>query len=1467
MVRASKRSYLLRLFLSLSLLLSLCASCFHTDSHQLAIPALDLYSDYLEFPFNDYPYDDYELDYVDPDLDKTDRYIVKYKEGSDNAFKTKLSNNLVESRSIDSLSSVFQTETLLPDNNSRGETNPAFSSRFSNTEVLILSEKMLPSELEELLVALGATGDIDYIQPDYELEIASISSDPVPPGEQGTANETGPPSAPSLFSPPSQSPSFSPSPSSSPVIIAIIDTGVDTNHPAYSSYLHPATPDVYDPSDPYALSHGTHIAGIIAGEASCYGANIQILALPVFSNGTAYTSDIIAAIEVAEALGASVVNCSFGSSSYNQALYEAMEDSSVLFICAVGNGREDLFLKPVYPACFDLSNIISVGSVNADTGYSYYSNYNMADISALGREVISAIPGGEYGPMTGTSMSAAKVSGGAGVILSYNNTLNPIELADELLYSADNLTHLYNKVTQGCYLNIDNALAGIPGTEYSPSYEDDFDVHGYTPTPEENWALFSALGAVQVAGGNNHSLVLMEDGTVWAWGSNIVGQCGNGATSSKEVQTQVVGLTNVIAIAAGDAHSLALKSDGTVWAWGSNGGGQLGDGTTINRTTPVQVKNITGITGISAGGSHSLALKSDGTVWAWGHNGNGQLGDGTTTNRYTPKQAKNLTGVVSIAAGHNHNLALKSDGTVWAWGYNYYGQIGDNTTTQRTTPAQVNSITGVIAIAAGGSHSLALKTDGTVWAWGYNFYGQLGDGTATQRNTPVQSISLTGIMAIAAGSDHSLALKSNGTVWAWGYNFYGQLGDGSFTKCSIPLQIDGLSGIVAIATRYHHSFAINSNGFVWAWGYNFYGQLGDRAAIACKTPLQLNNFSSVMAIAARGSHSLALKLDGTVWAWGANDKGQLGDGTNIQRNTPVQVSSLAGVVAIAAGGSHNLALKQDGTVWAWGLNSSGQLGDGTTMQRITPVQVNNLTGVMAIAAGGSHSLALKSDGTVWAWGNNSSSQLGDNTTTNRTNPVKVSSLTGAISIAAGGSHSLALKLDGTVWAWGYNYYGQLGDNTTSSRSTPVQVNNLAGVTIISAGSYHSLALKSDGTVWAWGCNKDVSSDSFYMGGQLGDGTTNNRKTPVQVSNITGVIAIAAGVSHSMAAKSDSTVWVWGADNYNQLGHGRVLQSSIPIQVCVPLIPVYPDRLEFDQNAYHTAIPAVGSTTMINVHVVALDFRGKPVDTAVITYSLTQPYTGVSINSTTGEVTISDNVQSGTVNIEALCDQLTESAVLTIAIPDSIVFNQGTYSALIMPPGRTKTITITATALDTSGAPLLGGAISYSLDNTYTGVNINSATGVIIVDSTASPGIVGLVASYNSLTTTATLNLITYVAPPNSELTLSVNTDKLYSVSIWAYDITDFDGLVFTVEYDEMVLEVDDLCYLTWPKELTTGVIPGTGVTITDFIPGEITFTVDKTIPNGMAWTGIINAVRFKALDSGATMITIYEETDSLLDII
>jgi alpha-tubulin suppressor-like RCC1 family protein len=451
-------------------------------------------------------------------------------------------------------------------------------------------------------------------------------------------------------------------------------------------------------------------------------------------------------------------------------------------------------------------------------------------------------------------------------------------------------------------------------------------------------------GVTAIAAGSGHTVALRQGGAVWTWGNNSYGQLGDGTTGDRRtLPASVPGLIDVTAIAAGDNYSVALRQDGTLWAWGYNGRGQLGDGSVTTRLKPVQVLlGIIGVTALSTGINYTVALRYLGTVWGWGYNQYGQLGWGTGTYKLRPVQISNLNSVTALAAGGNHTVTRREDGTVWAQGNNGYGQLGDGSTTQRLTPVRVTGLSGVTALAAGANHTVALRQDGTVWTWGWNSYGQLGDGSTTQRLTPVQVPGLSGVTALAAGYYHTVALRQDGTVWTWGWNNYGQLGDGTTTQRLTPVQVPGLSGITALAagSSSNHTVVRRQDGTVWTWGSNNYGQLGDGTTTQRLTPVQVPGLSGVTALAAGGGHTVALRQDGTVWNWGWNTDGQLGDGTTTSRFVPAQVPGLSGVIAIAAGGSHTVAACQDSSVWGWGKNFYGQVGDGSeTPRHFFPVLV------------------------------------------------------------------------------------------------------------------------------------------------------------------------------------------------------------------------------------------------------------------------------------------------------------------------------------------------------------------------------------------------------------------------------------------------------------------------------------------------------------------------------------------------
>ncbi|AOY76010.1 Kelch repeat-containing protein [Clostridium formicaceticum] len=212
--------------------------------------------------------------------------------------------------------------------------------------------------------------------------------------------------------------------------------------------------------------HGTHIAGIIAAvggnENGIVGVapKAKIMPLKVFKNGSAYTSDIINAIEYAEAMGAKIVNCSWGSTKENIALKEVMEKSNILFVVAAGNSSIDLDNTPVYPASFQMPNIITVASINKNGHLSPFSNYgkNTVHVTAPGEEIFSTKPNNDYADSSGTSMAAAFVSGKAALIYANNNSLSPIEVKETIIRSSDKITGLYEKIIGGNKINCGYAL-------------------------------------------------------------------------------------------------------------------------------------------------------------------------------------------------------------------------------------------------------------------------------------------------------------------------------------------------------------------------------------------------------------------------------------------------------------------------------------------------------------------------------------------------------------------------------------------------------------------------------------------------------------------------------------------------------------------------------------------------------------------------------------------------------------------------------------------------------------------------------------------------------------------------------------------------------------------------------------------------------------------------------------------------
>ncbi|MBY6242726.1 chromosome condensation regulator RCC1 [Methylosinus sp. Sm6] len=290
-------------------------------------------------------------------------------------------------------------------------------------------------------------------------------------------------------------------------------------------------------------------------------------------------------------------------------------------------------------------------------------------------------------------------------------------------------------------------------------------------------------------------------------------------------------------------------------------------------------------------------------------------------------------------------------------------------------------------------------------------------------------------------------------------------------------------------------------------------------------------------LAAGERHICALTSTGGVSCWGSNSDGQLGDGTSVGRLAPVAVSGLSsGVVAITAGDFHTCALTHAGAAKCWGSNFFLQLGDASGLDRRTPTSVVGLSSGVVALAAGGLHTCALTSGGAVQCWGTFEDDEGHGF------PVAVPGLSSdVVAITSGYLHSCALTSGGAVKCWGMNDAGQIGDGSTDRRPTPVAVSGLSsGVVAIAAGHYHTCALTISGAVKCWGRNSH---------GQLGDGTQTGRRTPVDVATLSsGVVAIGTGVRHSCAVTSAGDSKCWGSNESGQLGDGTRTNRFTPNRV-------------------------------------------------------------------------------------------------------------------------------------------------------------------------------------------------------------------------------------------------------------------------------------------------------------------------------
>lgn len=367
------------------------------------------------------------------------------------------------------------------------------------------------------------------------------------------------------------------------------------------------------------------------------------------------------------------------------------------------------------------------------------------------------------------------------------------------------------------------------------------------------------------------------------------------------------------------------------------------------------------------------------------------------------------------------------------------------------SPVMAGSNQDFIQLELGASFACARRSDLSVWCWGRNDRRQLNDGTTTQRRTPVRA-RVSQVVDIAVGDSHVCALRVDDRVWCWGHNAYGQLGDGT----TLPRTRERLALLpevdwVDLSAGGGTTCARMASKHTYCWGSDYTGQVGDGPnpgsppAISVTTPVLINTSDVV---SPGSNHTCSATFGGNTRCWGSNSAWQLGDGTTTLRWSPERVDwpvVMEDVRHVDTGSRFTCVRKVDYTVWCWGSNMSGRLGRGTyNGSEPDPAEIVGLDDVRQLSLHGSHACATDADRKAWCWGDNSHKQLGvvnySGTPTHRARPTRVPGISDVVEIDVGhDGFTCARKLDRSIWCWGRNHRGQLGDGTTTDRRSPRQI--------------------------------------------------------------------------------------------------------------------------------------------------------------------------------------------------------------------------------------------------------------------------------------------------------------------------------------------------------------------------------------------------------------------------------------------
>jgi len=355
---------------------------------------------------------------------------------------------------------------------------------------------------------------------------------------------------------------------------------------------------------------------------------------------------------------------------------------------------------------------------------------------------------------------------------------------------------------------------------------------------------------------------------------------------------------------------------------------------------------------------------------------------------------------------------------------------------------------------------------------------------AKRENVHYPTWIMDNVIQVSSGDYHTMVIKEGGSLWGWGLNSRGSLGIGSTESQHVPVLI--IDDVTAVSAGWEHTMAIRNDGSLWAWGSNDFGQLGDGTTEHRYSPVWImDDVVSVTTSTAPDpgpflGHTMAIKSDNSLWAWGANENGQLGDGTTEDRHSPIRV--MEDVASAAAYDWSTIILKNDGSLWGFCRNWLHGYENGVAIDRKVHHWISD--DIAAISDCGS--MAIKNDGSLlrlrfWFYE--------DDVRTVQPRGYIVERIDRVAAASSGWSLVMVIRTDGSLWGWGNNWHGQLGVGPPTDIDLDPYYEDFVwimdDVAAVSVGARHTMAIRTDGSLWAWGWN---------INGQLGIDTNKTDPT-------------------------------------------------------------------------------------------------------------------------------------------------------------------------------------------------------------------------------------------------------------------------------------------------------------------------------------------------------------------------------------